>query len=79
VFGIGDGNVNISYSFNGGAFPTYSFASVQTIQEITYSSAITSVGGSGAYICGTIGGDLDVTYKGVTGTFAGSFATITVS
>lgn len=76
---FGNADADVSYSFNAGAFPTYSFASVTNIEDITYSTVMTRVGGSGSYIYGTINGNLDVTYGGVTGTFDGSAATITVS
>lgn len=77
VFGTGEADV--SYSFNSGSFPTYSFESVTNIESITYSSAMTSIYTDGTYIRASLQGSLDVTYSGVTGTFAGSPATITVS
>lgn len=77
VFGTGDADV--SYSFNSGSFPTYSFASVTNIDRITYSSAMTSVYATGTNIRASLYYDFDVTYSGVTGTFDGSSTTITVS
>lgn len=76
---LGTGGADVSYSFNSGSFPTYSFASVTNITDINYSSAITSIFTEGAYIQVSLHGDIDVTYSGVTGTFAGSSTTITVS
>ena len=77
---IGSTNASVNYTFNSGSFPTYSFETVDSITSIHHESvASTNITGSGSYMTVELTGSLGVTYSGVTGTFAGSSATITVS
>ena len=74
-------NATISHNFDAGAFPEYSFEEVSVISNIHYASALTSasVCGEGSQIRVNYTGNLDVSYKGISATFSGSNATITVN
>lgn len=76
---LSDARFTVDYSFSSGSFPTYSFASIPAVTNVSTGSVVSTIGTDKSTIYAALRGNLNVTHSGITGTFAGSSATITVS
>lgn len=76
---IGTTDTSVSYSFNGGSFPAYSFAQINVISSYSKEQVLRDILCRSRYLSLEAIANIAVEYSGVTGTFTGSSATITVS